>query len=86
MKLKKLFKNLWRLRKDRKDYRIKWCVKYYLDDWYYVFCLLPTITITPWIYRYPGSSIVNIHWLNFGIDFCKWINVNGEEKMACDED
>lgn len=67
MGLKKLIKDLWRLRDKRKEYYIDWNIRFVVDDSYFIFMLLPTIEIVPWIYRYVDEPIISIAWLNFGV-------------------
>lgn len=70
----KLFKDLKRLRYIRKDYKTERCIKFEVDTTNYAFYILPTIFIQPWIYRYPGCSVIEIIWLNFHICIGIWRN------------
>lgn len=72
MKLMRLFKALKFSRPLRKNYRIKWNVKFFVDDHKYIFALLPSIIFVPWPFREYGMPIIEIVWLNFGIRICEW--------------
>lgn len=72
MKLRKMFKRLKELKKYRKDYVIKPKVIFEIDDSHYFFYLIPTIGFMPWIYRWPGTSVLEIMWLNMHICFGIW--------------
>ena len=68
-----LFKKLKACRPQRKRYRIRPAIKFLVDKQYYDFALIPTISWSPWIYRYPNSyDVINIWWLNFHILIGKW--------------
>lgn len=72
MGLIKLFKRLRELRHNRKEYHIKPKITFRVDTHDYPFFLLPTILVQPWIYRYPGSYVIDIYWLNFFIGIGKF--------------
>lgn len=72
MKLKKLFKALRECRPHKGKKRIKWCVRFFVDDVYYMFSLLPTVIFVPWPFRAVGMPIVEFVWLNFGIRIGEW--------------
>ncbi len=57
-----LFKDLKECREDRKDYYIKPAIKVVRYNKQFVF--LPTIMLSPWVYRYPNSFVWEIRWLN----------------------
>lgn len=64
----KLFKELKACSKYRNKYRIKPCVSFRVDRRRYIFALIPTITIVPWIYIQPNCiGIVDVWWLCFHI-------------------
>ena len=68
MKLKKLFKKLRDCKKYKYEYRVKPSIKFSVDDTYYYFSLIPTITFMPWICRWPNiEGVVDIWWLNVHI-------------------
>jgi hypothetical protein len=74
----KLFKRLKELKPDRKKYRVKPTIKFYVDKNDYYFSFLPTALWMPWIYRYPNSNgVVDIWWLNFHILIGRW------EELSC---
>lgn len=56
----------------RKDYRIKPKVIFDIDNLSKIFFLLPTIIFQPWEYRYNGSVVVDITWLNLHIGIGIW--------------
>lgn len=60
-----LFKDLRECKKDRKNYYIKPNIKIVRNN--KLFVLLPTIMIAPWVYRYPGTFVWEIRWLNVTI-------------------
>ena len=60
-----LFKDLRKCRKDRKNYYIKPDITVVRNN--RLFYLLPTIKISPWVYRYPKSFVWEIQWLNVTI-------------------
>lgn len=72
MKLKRLFQALKMSRPARKNYRIRFRVKFCVDDNDYIFALLPTITFVPWPFRALGMPIIEIVWLNFGVRLGEW--------------
>lgn len=74
MKLKKMFEALKRCKPDRKEYTIKWDIRFDVDDSYYVFALLPTVVVQPWPYRTPGTSVIDIMWFNCHITIGTWKN------------
>ena len=76
MKLKKLFKALRDARPHRRRYRIKWRVRFFIDDRSYTFAFLPTIMFVPWPYRSLGMPILEFVWLNFGIRIGEWDSRN----------
>lgn len=78
MKLKKLFESLKRCKGHRKDYKIKWEVKFEVDDSNYIFSLLPTMVFVPWPYRYLRETIMDIMWLNCHITIGKWMSKEEE--------
>lgn len=80
MKLKKLFKDLKELRKSRKEYKIKWRLKFVVDDRYYLMCLLPTIIFYPWVYRTPGEGFIYIQWFNMILVIGEWTYVGGKNE------
>lgn len=67
-----LFKRLRRLKPQRKEYIIKPKVFFEADTAYYIFSILPTVIVQPWIYRYKGSVIIDITWLNLHIGIGEW--------------
>lgn len=77
MHLKKMFKDIKRC-KGNNDWRIKWDVKFLIDD-DFLFALLPTILFQPSIYRYPGTSIIDIWWLNMHLVFGEWMRKEEEK-------
>lgn len=72
MKLITLFKKLREYRKDRKEYYIERKVAFESDDYYYVFSILPTIIVQPWITRHPGVYVIDITWLHMHIGIGIW--------------
>lgn len=74
MKLKKLFKRLKELKPKRKNYYIEPTIRFEVDDRNYLFCFIPTIIYTPWIYRHPHikEAILDICWLNMHILIGTW--------------
>lgn len=60
-----LFKDLKQCKKDRKYYYIKPDITVVRNN--KLFYLLPTIMISPWVYRYPNSFVWEIRWLNVAI-------------------
>lgn len=81
MKLKKMLKDLKRLKPNRKNYRIKWTFKVGVDNKDYVFSFLPTIIWMPWIYRMPGlDSVVEIWWLNMHITIGRFERAENKEE------
>ena len=69
MKLFKLFKEC---KYQRKNYKIKPCIRFFRDTHYYWFSLIPTITWLPWISRWEGVAIVEIWWLYYHITIGEW--------------
>lgn len=84
MKLKKLFKDLKELRKHRKDYKIKWNLRFMVDDSNYVMALLPTIIFQPWVYRNPGQGVIYIQWFHMVLVIGEFVYV-GSKEVWCDE-
>ena len=72
VKLKKLFKALRECRPFKGKNRIKWRIRFFVDDYDYLFSLLPTIVFVPWPFRHIGTPVVEIVWLNFGIRIGEW--------------
>lgn len=75
-----LIKKLKELKEDRKDYRIKPCFNCKRETKRYLFYLLPTVLVQPWIYRYPNTYVVSVCWLNFKMGFGLWERKTGERK------
>jgi hypothetical protein len=74
----KLIDDLKRLKPNRKGYRIKPTIRFYVDKENYYFAFLPTVLWMPWIYRYSNSDgVVDIWWLHFHILIGKW------ETLSC---
>ena len=76
----KLIKDSIRLKEQRKEYKIKPTIKFYIDNNSYIFSFFPTIEWQPWIYRYLNCSIVDIWWLHFHILIGTWKRIR-EEKI-----
>lgn len=72
MKLKRLFEALKMSWPIRKSYRIRFRIKFFVDDSNYTFALLPTIIFIPWPFRALGMPIIEIVWLNFGVRLGEW--------------
>lgn len=68
----RLFKELKRLKVQRKRYCIKREIHFGVDTDDYVFCLIPTIVFSPWTRRYNGEAIIDIHWLHLHICIGRW--------------
>lgn len=73
----KLIDDLKRLKLNRKGYRIKPTIEFYIDDKDYIFSFFPTIEWQPWVYRYLNCSVIDIWWLHFHILIGKW------ETLSC---
>ena len=74
MKLRKLFKRIKACREDGPSpFRIKWNIKFQTDDTDYIFSFLPTIIWMPGIYRYPGTCVIDITWLNLHLTIGTWV-------------
>ena len=75
-----LFKDLKKCKKSRKKYRIKPCIRFYVDKEDYYFSFLPTILWMPWIYRrHPADGVIDIWWLHFHILIGRW------EYLSCSQ-
>lgn len=74
-----LFKTLRRLKVQKNNYYIKREVKFGIDKQYYLFCLLPTIIVSPWPFRHGGEVIVEIQWLHMHINIGKWMRKEGSK-------
>lgn len=73
MKLKKLFQDLKRCKKYKKEHYTKWSIRFEIDTYHYYFAFLPTITHLPWIYRQSFMhDVVDIWWLNMHILIGHW--------------
>lgn len=70
----KLLKKFKMHKPNRKKYRIKPHIGFAVDRDGYIFSLLPTVLVQPWMYRYPGHCIVDITWLHFHICIGVWEN------------
>lgn len=74
MKLKKLirkyklFKNI-----SHDDYCIDWKAKFEVDEYYYLFAILPTIIWQPYMLRRPNTAVLDIWWLNMHIIIGTWM-------------
>ena len=74
----KLFEDLKKCKSDRKKYRIKPIIKFYVDKEHYYFAFLPTVLWMPWVYRYPNvNGVVDIWWLHFHI------LIGRQENLSC---
>lgn len=67
MRLKKLFQSFKDCDYMKPFNTFKWKVTFHIDDNYYCFFFLPTVTYIPWTYRYPGVCVWEICWLNIHI-------------------
>lgn len=71
--MKKLFDTLKRCEKDRKDYKLKFSIKFDIDRRHYYFAFIPTVRFVPWVYRYPNTrGVIDIWWLNFHVLIGTW--------------
>lgn len=61
-------------RPNRKNYYIKWKVRFSIDNDSYlqIWSFLPTIIWTPWYYRSKGMVILDLTWLNWHISIGEW--------------
>lgn len=73
-----LFKALKMLKVQRNNYYIKREIKFGVDKKYYLFCILPTIIVSPWFCRVGGEAIVEIQWLHMHITIGKWMRKEGK--------
>ena len=74
----KLVEDLKSCKNDRKKYRIKPTIKFYVDKQHYYFAFFPTVLWMPWVYRYPNiNGVIDIWWLHFHILIGKW------EHLSC---
>lgn len=61
----------------RKRYRIKPKIRFEIDSG--LFVLIPTLMWQTWKYRWSGSGVIYLCWLNFVIAFGIWERRGGEK-------
>lgn len=67
MHLKKFFEGWKRVRKNRKNYRIQWAIRFVIYDNPFSFAIIPTVVYTPWFHIMPNSDydrMFEFVWLN----------------------
>lgn len=70
MHLKKFFREWRMVRKNRKNYRIKWVWEFHVADDPFIFYIIPSIVYVPWHQLIPDCSWDNMFtfaWLNMAI-------------------
>lgn len=67
-----LFKTLRKFKVQRKHYHIKPEIRFGVDTKNFIFSLIPTVMVVPWVFRYHNEPIIDIQWLHLHITIGKW--------------
>ena len=85
MHLREFFEGWKRVRKNRKNYRIKWVWEFHVADDPFIFYILPAVCYTPWFHMMPDSNwdrMFTFAWLNMAVTVGKLERVKEDNDYA----